>query len=85
MALTPPADLGRLADWLQHCGTATVAMESTGGFWIPLYEILEQHGLNPCVVNARHMKNVPCRGLTGMNARGFNSYTRWAVASRFPS
>ena len=54
-------DLGRLADWLQRCGVTTVAMESTGVFWIPLYEILEQRGLNPCVVNARHMKNVPGR------------------------
>ena len=36
-------------------------MESTGVFWIPLYELLEQRGLKPCVVNARHMKNVPGR------------------------
>lgn len=54
-------DLWRLGDWLQRCGVTTVAMESTGVFWIPLYEILEQRGLNPCVVNARHMKNVPGR------------------------
>jgi hypothetical protein len=54
-------DLRRLADWLQGCGVITVAMESTGVFWIPLYELLEQRGLKPCVVNARHMKNVPGR------------------------
>jgi len=54
-------DLGRLTDWLQVCGVTTVAMESTGVFWIPLYELLEQRGLKPCVVNARHMKNVPHR------------------------
>ena len=54
-------DLWRLADWLQRCGVTTVAMESTGVFWIPLYEILEQRGLKPRVVNARHMKNVPGR------------------------
>jgi transposase len=54
-------DLWRLADWLQGCGVTTVAMESTGVFWIPLYELLEQRGLKPCVVNARHMKNVPGR------------------------
>jgi hypothetical protein len=42
-------DLWRLADWLQGCGVTTVAMESTGVFWIPLYELLEQRGLKPCV------------------------------------
>jgi len=54
-------DLHRLADWLVACGVTTVAMESTGVFWIPLYDILEGRGLKPCLVNARHMKNVPGR------------------------
>lgn len=54
-------DLQRLADWLQHCGVTTVAMESTGVYWIPIFEILERRGLQPCLVNARHMKNVPGR------------------------
>src|SRR6202162_1077914 len=54
-------DLWRSADWLQGCGVTTVAMESTGVFWIPLYELLEPRGLKPCVVNARPMKNVPGR------------------------
>jgi len=54
-------DLQRLADWLFACGIRTVAMESTGVYWIPLYDILEQRGLKPCLVNARHMKNVPGR------------------------
>src|SRR6202163_4501147 len=36
-------------------------MESTGVYWIPLFEILEQRGIRPCLVNARHMKNVPGR------------------------
>jgi hypothetical protein len=39
----------------------TVAMESTGVYWIPLYDILEQRGLKPCLVDARHLKNVPGR------------------------
>src|SRR5207245_5797757 len=39
----------------------TVAMESTGVYWIPLYDLLEERGLKPCLVNARHMKNVPGR------------------------
>ena len=54
-------DLQRLADWLVSCGVTTVAMESTGVYWIPLYDILEARGLKPCLVNARHMKNVPAR------------------------
>ena len=55
------ADLHRLADWLTACGVTTVAMESTGVYWIPLYEILEARGLAVALVNARHVKNVPGR------------------------
>lgn len=54
-------DLEALADWLVEHGITTVAMESTGVYWIPLYQILEDHGLRVCLVNARHMKNVPGR------------------------
>ena len=55
------ADLHRLADWLTACGVTTVAMESTGVYWIPLYEILEGRGVDVVLVNARHVKNVPGR------------------------
>lgn len=55
------ADLYALADWLAACGVDTVAMESTGVYWIPIYEILEARGLQVYVVNARHLKNVPGR------------------------
>lgn len=55
------ADLNELADWLAACGITTVAMESTGVYWIPIAEILEARGMRPCVVDARHMKNVPGR------------------------
>jgi transposase len=55
------ADLHRLADWLQACGVETVAMQSTGVYWIPLYEILEERGLEVYLVNARHTKNLPGR------------------------
>ena len=54
-------DLHRLADWLTACGVTTVAMESTGVYWIPLYEILEGRGFDVVLVNARHVKNVPGR------------------------
>jgi transposase len=54
-------DLERLAEWLIRCGVTTVAMESTGIYWIPVFEILESHGLEVKLVNARHVKNVPGR------------------------
>jgi transposase len=54
-------DLYRLADWLKRCGIETVAMESTGVYWIPLFQILEERGFEVCLVNARHVKNVPGR------------------------
>jgi transposase len=55
------ADLHRLADWLQQCGVTTVAMQSTGVYWIPVYEILDARGLEVYLVNARHTKNLPGR------------------------
>jgi transposase len=55
------ADLGRLADWLAACGVDTVAMESTGVYWIALYELLEARGFTVLLVNARHVKNVSGR------------------------
>lgn len=54
-------DLHRLADWLVALGIQTVAMESTGVYWIPLYEILEDRGLEVLLVDARHVRNVPGR------------------------
>lgn len=55
------ADLERMAEWLISCDVATVAMESTGVYWIPVFEVLENHGLEVKLVNARHVKNVPGR------------------------
>src|SRR5215467_3776024 len=54
-------DLHRLADWLVACRVMTVALESTGVFWIPIYEILEARGLAVQLVNARHVRNLPGR------------------------
>jgi transposase len=53
------SDLHQMAEWLVSCGVTTAAMESTGVYWIPVYEALEQHGIQPCLVNLRNMKNVP--------------------------
>jgi len=54
-------DLHNLANWLGACEVKTVAMESTGVYWIPVYEILESRGFEVYLVNARHLKNVPGR------------------------
>jgi len=54
-------DLNALADWLLACGIDTVALESTGVYWIALYDVLEQRGLKVWLVDARQMKYVPGR------------------------
>src|SRR5712691_4625156 len=54
-------DLHALADWLVQCQVTTVAMESTGGYWIPIYEVLEARGVEGASVNARHLPHVPGR------------------------
>lgn len=54
-------DLERMADWLVKCGITSVAMESTGVYWIPVFDILEGKGLEVCLVNAHHVKHVPGR------------------------
>jgi transposase len=54
-------DLNAMADWLLACGVDTVALESTGVYWIPVYEVLEQRGLKVWLVDARQMKYVPGR------------------------
>jgi transposase len=54
-------DLHCLAGWFERCGVETVAMESTGVYWIPIFEILEQRGFEVILVNAREAKQVPGR------------------------
>jgi transposase len=55
---TTTPELYRLADWLVACGIKTVVMESTGVYWIPIHEMLEQRGLEVVLVNAHHVHNV---------------------------
>ncbi|MCP4402697.1 MAG: IS110 family transposase [bacterium] len=57
-------DLHAIADWFTECGITSVAMESTGVYWIPLYQILEERGFDVCLTNARHLKNVSGRPKT---------------------
>ncbi|WP_340290372.1 IS110 family transposase, partial [Sulfitobacter pontiacus] len=54
-------DLHDLGNWFKSHGVTSVAMESTGVYWIPAHEILEQHGFEVILVNARYAKNVPGR------------------------
>jgi transposase len=55
------ADLYRLADWLSECGVKTVAMESTGVYWIPLFELLESRGFEVYLVDPRQSRHAPGR------------------------
>jgi len=55
------AELRAMAGWLKQCGIRTVAMQSTGVYWIAVYDILEQAGLEVYLVNARETKNLPGR------------------------
>jgi len=55
------ADLHQLADWLRQCNIDTVAMESTGIYWIPVFEILDSQGFDVRLVNPRNVKNAPGR------------------------
>ena len=54
-------DLHALANWLKECQVTTVAMESTGVYWIPVHQILDEHGFDVVLVNARHVHSVPGR------------------------
>jgi len=79
---TDTVELEAIAAWLKHCAVTTVAMESTGVYWIALFQVLENHGLEVYLVNARHVKNVPgrrktdrldCRWLQKLHASGLLS------------
>jgi transposase len=55
------AELERMADWLKACGIETVVMQSTGVYWIALFDVLEARQFKVCLANARHTKNLPGR------------------------
>ena len=74
-------DLYRLADWLLACGITTVAMESTGIYWIALYEILEARGITVVVANARDVKHVPGRKTDVNDAQWPSSCTSTACCA----
>ena len=55
------ADLRRMAEWLKQCRIETVAMQATGVYWIALYDILREHGIQVTLSNAEHTRNLPGR------------------------
>jgi transposase len=55
------ADLLKMAEWLQQCGVKTVVMQSTGVYWIAVYDVLEKAGFQVWLTNARDTKNLPGR------------------------
>jgi len=75
---TTTTQLEELTDWLTKRGVKSVAMESTSVYWIPLYELLESRGIEPVLVNARQLHNVPgrktdvsdCQWLQTLHAHG---------------
>ena len=83
-------DLHTLADWLNACQVDTVAMESTGVYWIPVHQILEARGFEVVLVNARHVRSVPgrksdvedCEWLRCLHSVGFLGGVRTARSDR---
>lgn len=72
------ADLEALADWLQECHVTSVAMEATGVYWIPVFQLLERRGLQVLLVNARQTKNVAGHKTDVQDCKGFNACTPMA-------
>ena len=75
------ADLYRLADWLAECRVETVAMESTGVYWIPLFGVLEERGFEVMLVDPSRIKNVPRPqdGRAGLSVAAAVAHLRVAV------
>jgi transposase len=76
-------DLYALAEWLECCRIRTVAMESTGVYWIPLFQILEERGFKVYLVNAHSLKTVPGRKSDVSTVSGFSICTRLLLKASF--
>lgn len=72
-------DLQAIATWLKICRVRTVAMESTGVYWIALYELLEAQGFEVLLVNARHVKNVSGRKSDVLDCQWLHVQTRLVI------
>jgi hypothetical protein len=69
------AQLDALVQWLKDCAITTVAMESTGVYWIPLFQKLEEAGFEVLLVDARQAKHVPGRKSDVQDCQGCSSCT----------
>ena len=82
------ADLEAIAPWLQQCGVTTVAMESTGVYWIPLFELLEARGFAVVLADAREVQRAPGRPKTDVQdcqwLQRLHTYGLLAAAFRPP-
>ena len=80
-------DLYALADWLTQCGIETVVMESTGVYWMPLFEVLEERGFTVSLVDPHHVKQVPGRKTDVQDCQWWqelHTYGLWRGAFRPP-
>lgn len=75
------SDLYQLANWLEACGVDTVAMESTGVYWIPLYELLDSRGFDVHLVDARKVKNVSGRKTDVMDCQWLQQLHTYGLLS----
>ena len=75
-------DLHRLADWFGQCGARTMAMESTGVYWIPAFEVLDQRGFEGILVDARDARHVPGRKTDISDAQWLHEYGLLRVSFR---
>lgn len=72
-------DLHLMANWLKECHIETIAMESTGVYWLPAWQILEQYGFEIKLVNARHVKNVPGRKSDVQDCQWLQQLHSWGL------
>ena len=75
-------DLMRIAEWLTECGVDTVVLESTGVYWIALYELLESQGFIVYLVNAKHAKNVPGKKSDVLDCQWLQQLMSFGLLSR---
>src|SRR6267378_2496001 len=79
------AELKEMAQWLKQCAIRTVAMQSTGVYWIAVYDILEAAGFEVYLVNARETKNLPGRKSDAGEPMADETAHLWAVAQFVPA
>ncbi len=75
------ADWYRWAEWLKQCRIRSVVMESTGVYWIPLFQVLETQGFEVKLVNAHHVKNVPGRKTDIQDCQGLQQLHKYGLLS----